>query len=920
MPLSWNEIRDRAIRFSLEWREESSEHAEAKTFWDGFFNIFGLTRRRLASFEEPVKLRADGGRTSTGFIDLLWKGKLLVEHKSRGKDLDRAFAQAIDYFPGLPERDLPRYILVSDFARLRLYDLEEDRQWEFSLSDLHLHIRLFGFIAGYEARPIRPQDPVNLEAAQLMGKIHDQLKEAGYEGHELEVLLVRLLFCLFADDTGIFQPAQAFRDWVESDTAEDGHDLGAKISQLFEVLNTLESRRQRTLDESLAAFPFVNGKLFEERLPIPSFDRRVRENLLDACGLDWGRISPAIFGALFQSIKNRKERRNLGEHYTSEANILKLIEPLFLEELRAELAAAKGNENRLLDFKKKLRRLSFLDPACGCGNFLVVAYRELRLLELEILRAAAKTRSKYLDIFAALQVNVDQFYGIEIEEFPAQIAQVALWLTDHQMNLLVSQEFGLYYARLPLLVSPRIEHGNALRIEWETLVPKEQLSYILGNPPFVGKKEQTPAQKDDFAAVMRGVDGFGVLDYVTAWYVKAARFVRGTGIRCAFVSTNSISQGEQPGVLWPVLWGSGIRIHFAHRTFRWSNEARGRAAVHCVIVGFGEGAQPNPTLFDYPHVDGPPHAIQARNINPYLVDAPDVVLDKRTQPIYSLAPEMRYGSMPIDDGHLTLSTEERDNALSQEPNLKPWIRPYAGGEEYINGTERWCLWLVDAPPALLRASKTVRERVARVKAYRSSRDRKRTLELAATPALFGEIRQPAGKYLLVPKVSSENRPYMPIGFLEPQVIASGSSLIVPEAGPYHFGILTSVMHMAWMRAVCGRLESRYQYSARIVYNNFPWPQAPPARAQTAIEAAAQAVLTTRADFAANTLADLYDPLTMPPSLVKAHQRLDRAVDAAYGYKGQKTDAERVAFLFGLYQKYTTLFPVAHVKKRLRRPA
>jgi len=626
LPLSWNEIRDRAVAFVREWADESSEDAEAKSFWDGFFRVFGLERRRTAQFETPVRLVRGGGKTATGYVDLFWKGRLIVEHKSRGKDLARAYEQAVDYFDGIADRDLPRFVLVSDFARFRLDDLDTGERWEFPLPDLPKHLRLFGFIAGYEVRPVRPQDPVNLWAAEQMGTLHDRLKASGYEGHELEALLVRLLFCLFADDTGIFQPVQSFRDWIDTRSSPDGSDLGAKLSQFFQVLNTREEKRQRALDDQLAAFPYVNGKLFEERLPIPEFDAGMRTALLDAAALDWSRISPAIFGALFQSIMDAKARRNLGAHYTSEENILKLIEPLFLDDLRADLKAAKGNPSKLFELQKKLRRLTFLDPACGCGNFLVVAYRELRELELEILRQVNRSGQRALDIFHSVQVNVDQFYGIEIEEFPAQIAQVALWLTDHQMNQKVSAEFGLYFARLPLTTSATIVQDNALRIDWRSVVPPERVTFILGNPPFVGKKEQTAGQKEDVRATFGSAAGVGVLDYVTCWYLKAADFIHDYPIRVAFVSTNSIVQGEHPGLLWPVLWRKGIRIWFAHRTFRWSNEARGQAAVHCVILGFAAEAPGACQLFEYTSPTGEPHRMRVGRINPYLVDAEDIVL------------------------------------------------------------------------------------------------------------------------------------------------------------------------------------------------------------------------------------------------------------------------------------------------------
>ncbi len=945
MPLSWNEIKDRALAFAREWADESRETAEAQTFWNQFFDIFGISRRRVASFEEPAKKL--GNRR--GEIDLFWKGMLIAEHKSRGKNLDRAYQQALDYFPGIIERELPRYVLVSDFARMRLHDLDTGTAQEFALAELHKRVGLFAFIAGYATQMLAPEDPVNRKAAERMGRLHDRLKASGYAGHPLELLLVRLLFCLFAEDTGIFQPRKAFQDWVESRTAADGSNLGALLTQFFQVLNTPERKRSTALDEQLAAFPYVNGKLFEEILPVADFDRAMREALLDACALDWSQISPAIFGALFQSIMDARARRNLGAHYTSEKNIFKLIGPLFLDELRAEFDKVKNNRNRLFEFHRKLRGLTFLDPACGCGNFLVVAYRELRLLELDVLRAStgdARSGSLGLDLHGFLSVGVDQFYGIEIEEFPAQIAQVALWLMDHQMNLKVSEEFGLYFVRIPLTTSPHIVHGNALRIDWETVVPRERLSYILGNPPFVGKKEQSAEQKADFESIVGSIDGSGVLDFVAAWYVKAAEYMNprhsrasgnpesdaqnpdfrtggNDGIRGAFVSTNSICQGEQVGILWGWLLARGIRIHFAHRTFSWSNEARGVAAVHCVIVGFGPEDRAGKVIYDYDDIKGEPHAIAARNINPYLVDGPSAFVTKRTNPICSSAPEIRYGSMPIDNGNLILSSQERCTIITSCPAAGEFIRRYMGGNEFINAEERWCLWLVDAPPELMRSCETILERIERNRNYRISSGRTATVALAAKSALFGEIRQPSTRYLLIPKVSSENRPYMPIGFMGSEVIASGTCLIVPSASAFHFGIIQSVMHMAWMRTVAGRMKSDYQYSNQIVYNNFPWPVDATDQHRDAIETAAQGVLDARARFPDSSLADLYDPLTMPPELVRAHQMLDRAVDAAYvpsgGKKSYASDAERVAFLFELYQRLTSLLP-APTAKKTRQPA
>jgi hypothetical protein len=908
-PLSWNEIRDRAMAFSREWSEECSEDAEAKSFWDAFFHVFGVDRRRVASFEVPVN-KADG---RGGFIDLLWKGILLVEHKSRGRDLDRALRQAFDYFHGIKERDLPRYVLVSDFARFRLYDLDQDEQHEFLLVDLHTQIKLFGFIAGYQSRTFGQEDPVNVQAAEKLGKLHDLLMASGYEGHPLEVFLVRLLFCLFADDTALFDRHQ-FHDYLEQRTAEDGSDLGMHLAQFFQVLNMNGDKRPKTLDEQLAAFPFVNGQLFAEMLPIPAFDRTMREALLDCCSLNWGSISPAVFGSLFQSIMDRKARRHLGAHYTSESNILKLIHPLFLDELWAEFHKIKGNRNQLIQFLKKLSGLHFFDPACGCGNFLVIAYRELRLLELEVLRHLRQGEQLMLDVAQMIRVNVDQFYGIEIGEWPARIAEVALWLTDHQMNIEASNEFGLYFARLPLKQAAHIFNGNALRMDWRDVVLPERLSYLLGNPPFVGSKFLNSQQREEVATVFQGVKGAGVLDYVSCWYQKAAQFMADNpAIRAAFVSTNSITQGEQVGVLWPELFRKGIRIHFAHRTFQWSSEARGKAAVHCVIIGFGLQEVSDRWLFDYDTPKSEPQAVKVKNINPYLVDGPTIVLQNRSKPL-SAAPKIGIGSQPIDDGNYLFTVEDKNAFLKQEPVAEKFFHRWLGAIEFINGYERWCLWLGNCPPDELRRMPEALKRVGAVKQFRLKSKRKQTLAAAAFPTHFGTELIPSAPYLLIPKVSSERRSYIPIGFISPDVFCSDLVFMLPDATLYHFGTLSSTMHNAWMRAVCGRLESRYRYSAGIVYNNFPWPK-PTDGQRSAIETAGQGVLDARARYPTATLADLYDPLSMPPDLVKAHKSLDRAVDAAYGKKGFSSDAERVTFLFERYQYLTTPLIAANKPKR-----
>jgi len=705
-------------------------------------------------------------------------------------------------------------------------------------------------------------------------------------------------------------PRNSFEDFIIARTSLDGSDLASRLNELFEVLNTPPEKRLRNLDEQLAEFPYVNGKLFEEHLRTASFDREMRDLLLWCCNLDWGTISPAIFGSLFQGIMDAKARRNLGAHYTSEKNILKLISALFLDDLKAELERVKTQPTKLRAFHEKLGSLNFFDPSAGCGNFLVITYREIRLLELEVIKRLYKRDQQQLSMDAVahyVKVDVDQFHGIEIEEWPAQIARVAMWLIDHQMNLLVGQTFGDALVRIPLIKSANIVNQNALRIDWEDVVPAERCSFVLGNPPFVGAKMMDDAQRADIQFALEGIKNFGLLDFVSAWYIKAARYAT-SSTRCAFVSTNSITQGEQAGVLWPVMLEMGVHIHFAHRTFQWRNEAKGVAAVHCIIVGFGQATPDKRVIYDYLDIRGEPQVVAANNINPYLVDAPDVVLQKRSTPLCDV-PKIGIGNKPIDGGHYLFTTEEMEAFVQKEPQARSWFRRWVGSEEFINGFERWCLWLGDCPPNVLRTMPMARERIKLVRETRLSSKSAPTRKLAETPTRFHVENMPKGNYLIIPEVSSERRQFVPIGFEKPETMASNLVKIMPNAGLYHFGVLSSTMHNAWMRTVCGRLKSDYRYSVGIVYNNFPWP-ADLAPAQTNnIESAADAVLEARAKFDGSCLADLYDPLTMPPELMKAHRELDRAVDSAYAASGGKrvwrSDAERVAFLFDLYLQMST---------------
>jgi len=909
MSLSWNEIKDRASKFSKEWADTSNEDADAKSFMDAFFEVFGVPRKKIGTFEHKVKKLND----ADGYIDLLWKGVILVEMKSKGKNLDKAFIQAKEYAHGLEQHELPKYILVSDFFVFRLYDTEEQTTHEFTLPEFVNHVNLFGFISGYQKKVYKEQDPANIKAAELMGKLHDRLEEIGYTGHPLEVYLVRILFCLFAEDTTIFNKQQ-FQDYIEQRSNVDGSDLAAKLQELFQVLNTPKENRFKNLDEQLADFPYVNGKLFEEILPTASFDSNMRQALLNCCYIDWSKISPAIFGSMFQSVMNPKERRNLGAHYTSETNILKLIKPLLLDDLWKEFESVKDNKNKLPEFHKKLSTLKFLDPACGCGNFLVITYRELRLLEFEVLKALNKSGQTFLDVSQILWINVDQFSGIEYEEFPARIAEVAMWLIDHQMNMLVSSEFGQYLVRLPLKKSANIVHADALETDWENVVSKNELSYIIGNPPFIGSKIMKQNQRDQIIREFDNADGSGVLDYVTGWYIKAAKYIQNTKIKVAFVSTNSIVQGEQTSILWGQMLNKyNIKIHFAHRTFKWNNEAKGNAAVYCVIVGFANYDTANKSIFEHEDIKGEAHELKAKNINPYLVDAKDLLINKSSNPICNV-PKMSFGNMPLDGGHLLLSDEEKNEITLKEPKIEKFIKPLISAYEFLNGEKRWCLWLVDAEPSEIKQSTEIMKRVELVKKFRLDSVAPSTQKFAATPTLFRDRNQPE-TYILIPSTTSENRKYIPIGFFGKDDIANNSCHTVPNGNLFHFGILMSAMHMAWVKSVCGRLKSDYRYSKDIVYNNYPWPENPNDKQVKAIETAAQRVLDARLQFPNSSLADLYDPLTMPPALIKAHNELDKAVDLAYRPQAFTSEANRMVLLFELYEKYTAdLFTKEKPKK------
>lgn len=780
--LAITEVRKRLQKFAFEHASDTDEKQHAQQFWRDFYYCFGLGKSSASMFEaRVVKL---GGKR--GYIDCFIPSLLLVEQKSVGKDLDEAYKQAQEYFHAITnEFERPRYIVVCDFENFRLYNLDESAKdyLECTLEDLHKRANWFKFLLdGKRVALIAEELPINRKAAEQIAKLHEALLAANYKGRDLEVFLTRLLFCLFADDTGIFGDDGIFRHLVEN-TKEDGSDTGSTIAMLFEVLNTAKNERQNNLDDVFKAFEYVNGSLFEERIKTPYFDSELRKILVRCAVLDWSGISPAIFGAMFQGVledsetdsAHRKEsRRELGAHYTSERNILKLIKPLFLDGLRDEFEKAKGSKAKLKALYDKLAKLNFIDPACGCGNFLVIAYRELRRVEIDVIAELffKGEQGGLLDIKTLSNVNLEQFYGIEIDDAAAHIARVAMYITDHQLNLEAAQRFGEARATVPLVSVPHIIKGNALRTDWDDVLAANECSYVFGNPPFYGYSLQTKEQKQDMELVFGHIHGAGVLDYVCAWYAKAARYVeQNKMIECAFVSTNSITQGEQPAILWRDLLEQGIVINFAHRTFKWSNEGRANAGVHCVIIGFAKFEKKQKFIFDYVDVEGEAKKVEVKNINAYLVDANNVLLDKRRSPI-SKVNELVYGSKATDGGNLILSKAEADEIFAQDSIAAKYIKTLLGADEFLYNEPRYCLWLVNSTADDRNKSVFLRERIEKVRQMRLASTKEKTRELAELAYLFGEIRHTDKNYILVPLHTSENRNYIPFGFFNEDVICT----------------------------------------------------------------------------------------------------------------------------------------------------
>ncbi|WP_207789980.1 class I SAM-dependent DNA methyltransferase [Sphingosinicella humi] len=910
MRLGWNEIRIRAREFSRRWKDAHYEKGETQTFYNEFFQIFGIDRKKVAIFERKIQMIDANKR---GFIDLFWPSVLLVEQKSAGRDLFKAEGQALDYVLGLRDREVPRFVLTCDFQRFRLLELETRREVAFTLPELHKNVEAFAFMLGVERRHYGKQTAVNIKAAELLGTLHDALEAKGYKGVELERLMVRLLFCLFADDTGIFESKDDFLYLIEERTDEDGGNVGRVLMHLFEMLDTPVSERLEGDDPEFAKFPYVNGDLFKGRLRTPVFDAQMRDDLLTAAKFDWGKVSPAIFGSLFQSVMDKDERRKKGAHYTTEPNIMKLIGPLFLDDLREELDRLKarrdgGRRAALLAFQEKLGSLNFFDPACGCGNFLVVTYRELRRMEQEALEQIYDPNSPMmLEVEALSIISVDQFHGIELEEFPAHIAEVAMWMTEHLANIELGRTFGKVFADIPLKDSANIVHGDALAIDWDDVLPHQQCFAVMGNPPFVGAKYQSPEQRAQVRELAALGKSGGTLDYVAAWFLKAGAYIAKGPTRIGFVATNSITQGEQVAQLWPILFDRyGLEIDFAHRTFAWGSDARGKAHVHVVIVGLShrDHERREKRLFSYDDINGEPDESRHPALTAYLFGAENVanrhlVVKEEARPL-SGSPRLRTGVQMIDNGILTFTHAEKRAFLETEPEAAPLFREFLGGEEYINGFTRSILYLADADPALLRRLPQVTERMRQLREYRAASRRASTVAMATFPTKLGVDERLGADYLVIPNTSSERREYVPIGWLGPDVIANQKLRILPNADLWEFGVLTSRMHMAWMRAITGRMKSDYMYSVGIVYNTYPWPETADAQ-KVEVEKLAQAVLAARAEWPTSSLADLYDPDTMPANLRKAHAALDAAVDRLYRRKPFDSDRDRVEHLFGLYE-------------------
>ena len=909
-----------AKAFAAFWKDKGYEKGESQAFWMSLLrDVYGIAHpEQFISFEDQVKL------DHTSFIDgYIESTHVMIEQKGLGKDLRKGikqsdgsilspFQQAKRYAAELPYSKRPRWIITCNFAEFLVYDMEKPNgePEQIFLKDLPKEYYRLQFLVDTGNENLKKEMEISLKAGDLVGKLYDAILKQ-YKNPDdpetlksLNKLCVRLVFCLYAEDAGIFGKHQMFHHYLKQFPAKEVRE---KLIKLFEVLDTKPEDRDPYMDEELAAFPYVNGGLFaDEHIEIPRFTDEIVSLLLHNASedFDWSGISPTIFGAVFESTLNPETRRSGGMHYTSLENIHKVIDPLFLDDLKAELEdikalkVEKNRKDRLQAFRKKLSTLVFLDPASGSGNFLTETYISLRRLENDALYEETHGQMMLGDN-DVIQVGIGQFYGIEINDFAVTVAKTALWIAESQMMQETETLMQINLDFLPLKSYANIVEGNALRTDWESVVDKSKLSYIMGNPPFVGANNLSKEQKNDILEICGDeIEKGGLLDYVSAWYIKATRLINGTGVRVAFVSTNSITQGEQVAILWkPLHEKYNVHLDYAYRTFTWDSEASIKAHVHCVIVGFSIAENTAPKRL----YDGDRFQI-AKNISPYLIDAPNVFIDRRKKPLCPV-PGITKGCQPTDGGNLIIEADEYEDFIKREPNAIKYIKKLVGAKEYINGLDRWCLWLVDVSPKELRSMPLVMERIERVREMRLNSTDKATRKLAETPTVFRETYNP-DTFIIIPSASSENRRYVPLGFLGKDTISTNLNLIIPDATLYHFGVLTSNVHMAWMRTVCGRLKSDYRYSKDIVYNNFPWCEPTPEQ-KARIEQTAQMILNARAKYPDCSLADLYDETVMPHDLRTAHQLNDRAVMEAYGFWGKlNTESECVAELMKMYQKLT----------------
>ena len=922
MSLDYQHIREQLRRIIHDYKDaEGYERGQSQNFWTQIFNAYGVSGQvQLKAFEHRLK-----NDKSQKYVDAFIPKLVMIEQKSRGVDLNKAYKQVSEYYDRL-KTDKPRYIVLSNFDEVWLYDIANPldiKEYKCALNDLPENAEWLDFLAPNAAMAeIVEENPINRQATEMVAKLHQAFISDGVNADELALFLTRLIFCFFADDTGIFGQKNLLDGLLENEARSDGSNLHEVFTTLFDTLNTKE--RSSRLPASYAAFAYVNGDLFADSIRIPYFDENLYNLVVECNHLDWSEISPAIFGSMFQSVldiddtaDSDDKRREFGAHYTSEKNILKVINSLFLNELRDEFSKCTTNKPRALRLYEKLPTLKFFDPACGCGNFLIIAYRELRLLENQLIALIYGDQKGLLDISSMCQVTVEQFYGIEIEPHAAHIARVALWITDHQLNQATAERFGTTRPTTPIVYSPHVTEGNALQLDWQEVLLANDCDYVMGNPPFIGYAYQSKEQKADMAFVAGNIKKHKSLDYVAGWYVKAMHYMQSVTkqnhfVETAFVSTNSIVQGEHVANLWRyILEECDAYINFAHHTFKWSNEGKGVAAVHCVIIGYSTVEHKDKTIFNYDDISGNPIPQKAKMINGYLVDGALVFFD-RTKKQVSNELEMSRGNQPTDGGNLLLSNDEYEELIEQEPIAEKYIKRYMMGYEFLNDVKRWCLWF-DGCDAIqlnkdLEKMPLVRQRIENVKLARLASTKAATVKKAETPHLFDERRHTNEPYIGLPRVSSENRKFIPVGFLDEEV-AGDKLYILLGGGLYHLGILSSSMHNSFMRLTAGRMKSDYSYSNTIVYNNFAYPfmadddDAKTIKVKEAIAEAARGVLDARQHYQdgkddAPTLAQLYNTYMIDPypELTKAHTALDKAVDKAYGYKGKGDDASRVEFL------------------------